>query len=177
MAKIETTKKTPAIAAAINEAQTELTLTFSNGTEIRLNTVVLSDDILKYATMHGLKQKLVDAAAISCNPETGRPATIGDKYDAVRAVYDRLMLGQWNKPREGSAAVAGGLLFKALCRMYATKTPEYIREFLTKKTDAEKAALRKNPRVAEIIETIKMENAKDDDDGMSDALLDELSAE
>ena len=175
MAKIETPKKTPAIVAAINEAQTGMTLTFSNGKTIIVNTLNMSQCILDYATMHGLKQKLVDAAAISCNPETGRPATIEDKYEAVAGVYDRLMAGQWNKPRESAGTVAGGLLFKALCRMYATKTPEYIREFLAKKTDAEKAALRKNPRVAEIIETIKAENAKDDDSGDSDAMLDELN--
>lgn len=176
MAKIETPKKTPAIVATINEAQNGMILTFSNGETIIVNTLNMSQSILDYATMHGLKQKLVDAAAISCNPETGRPATIEDKFEAVKAVYDRLMAGQWNKPRESAGAVAGGLLFKALCRMYATKTPEYIREFLAKKTDAEKAALRKNPRVAEIIETIKAENAKDEDSGDSDAMLDELNS-
>lgn len=167
-------KKVPAIAATINEAQTALTLEFSNGETINVDSTALAAHIIQYATMHGLKQKLVDAAAISCNPETGRPATIDDKYEAVKAVFDRLMAGSWNKPREGGAAVAGGLLFKALCRMYATKTPEFIREFLAKKSDAEKTALRKNPRVAAIIEEIKAENAKDDD-GTSDALLDELN--
>jgi hypothetical protein len=179
MEKIETPKKTPAIAAAINEAQTELTLTFSNGLFITVETIRLSDSIKHYAMLHGLKQKLVDAAAISCNSETGRPATVEDKFYAVKEVFMRITdptNPQWNKPRESGAAVAGGLLFKALCRMYSTKTPEYIREFLAKKTDAEKAALRKNPRVAEIIETIKAENAKEDD-GSSDELLNELEAE
>ena len=178
MAKIETPKKTPAIAATINEAQTELTLTFSSGQTITVCANQLQESIRGYALMHGLKQKLVDAAAISCNPETGRPATAEDKFYAVKEVFDRITdvaNPQWNKPRESAGTVAGGLLFKALCRMYATKTPEYIREFLAKKTDAEKAALRKNPRVAEIIETIKAENAKDDDSGDSDAMLDELN--
>lgn len=174
MAKIETPKKTPAIVAAINEAQTGMTLTFSNGKTIIVNTLNMSQYILDYATMHGLKQKLVDAAAISCNPETGRPATIEDKYEAVAGVYDRLMAGQWNKPREGAAAVAGGLLFKALCRMYADKSPEYIKAFLDKKSDAEKAALRKNPRVAGIIEEIKAETEKDIDPTATDAMLNEL---
>jgi len=169
-------KKVPAIAATINDAQDGMIINFSNGDAIVVNTHEMSATILQYATMHGLKQKLVDAAAISCNPETGRPATIGDKYDAVKSVYDRLMSGSWNKPREGGAAVAGGLLFKALCRMYDTKTPEFIREFLAKKSDAEKTALRKNPRVASIIEEIKAENAKDDD-GSSDELLNELEGE
>ena len=176
MAKTETPKKSPAIAAVVADDFGSLTLNFSHGKQLVLTIAHLTPQISAYALMHGLKQKLVDAAAISCNPETGRSATIEDKYEAVAGVYDRLLAGEWNKPREGGAAVAGGLLFKALCRMYATKTPEYIREFLAKKTDAEKAALRKNPRVAEIIETIKAENAKDDD-GSSDALLDELESD
>lgn len=167
-------KKVPAIAATINEANDTLSLDFSNGKNVTLYISQLNSSVIEYAKMHGLKQKLVDAAAISCNPETGRPATIDDKYEAVKAVFDRLMAGSWNKPREGGAAVVGGLLFKALCRMYDTKTPEFIREFLAKKSDAEKTALRKNPRVAAIIEEIKAENAKDDD-GTSDALLDELN--
>lgn len=175
MAKIETTKKTPAIAATINDANDVLTLTFADGREIVVKQTAITANIAAYAMMHGLKQKLVDAAAISCNPETGRPATIEDKYDAVKVVYDRLMNGEWNKPRESAGAVAGGLLFKALCRMYDTKTPEYIREFLGKKTDAEKAALRKNPRVAAIIETIKAENEKEIDATATDAILDELA--
>lgn len=176
MAKMETPKKVPAITATINEANDALTLDFANGKQIIIRTSHLNSAVIQYATMHGLKQKLVDAAAISCNPDTGRPATIDDKYEAVASVFDRLTAGQWNKPRESGAAVAGGLLFKALCRMYSTKTPEFIREFLAKKTDVEKAALRKNPRVAEIIEAIKAENAKDDD-GSSDELLNELEGE
>jgi len=167
-------KKVPAIVATINDAQTILTLSFSNGKTINVDSSALTADMLQYATMHGLKQKLVDAAAISCNQETGRPATIDDKYEAVKAIFDRLSIGLWNKPRESGAAVAGGLLFKALCRMYDTKTPEIIREFLAKKSNAEKTALRKNPRVAAIIEEIKAENTKDDD-GSSDALLGELN--
>lgn len=175
MAKIETPKKTPAVAATVAPDFSALTLDFAHGKQLVVKVSHLSPQISAFALLHGLKQKLVDAAAISCNPETGRPATVEDKYEAVAEVFDRLMAGDWNKPRESAGAVAGGLLFKALCRMYDTKTPEYIREFLGKKTDAEKAALRKNPRVASIIETIKAENEKEIDATATDAILDELA--
>lgn len=138
----------------------DLVIEFAHGKRIELNPVDLADSVYKQAVYHGLKQKLVDAAAISRNPETGRSASIEDKYQAVKTVYDRLLAGAWNATREGGGAT-GGLLLQALMRMYAgRKTPDQLREFLADKTDAEKTALRKNPRVAQIIEDIRIETGK-----------------
>ena len=161
------------ITAAIDG--TTLTLTFAHGRELTLDTDRLPGEVRQYAVLHGLKQKLVDAAAIGRNPETGRSATIADKYDAVRAVYGRLLAGKWNAERGEGGAPSGGLLFAALVRMYdGKKSEEAIREFLAGKSDKEKAALRKNPRVAEIIEEIKAERATDDGEEPGAGLLDEL---
>lgn len=152
------TKRNATITAAING--NTLTLTFANGETLTMRADALNSDVQQYAMMHGLKQKLVDAAAISRNPETGRAATVEDKYQAVNAVYNRLLSGQWNATREGGGNV-GGLLAQALTRMYAgRKTAEDIKAFLAEKTDAEKTALRKNPRVAQIIEEIRAEQGK-----------------
>ena len=147
----------------------ELALTFGNGEQLTLSADQLSADILGQALMHGLKQKLVDAAAISRNPDTGRSATIDDKYAAVREVYDRLLSGEWNKTREAGAGGSGGLLFRALCITYPAKTPEAIREYLAKRTAEEKTALRK--KFAELIATLK---APADGGTDVDAMLDEL---
>lgn len=168
------TTNTPAIAAEINADNTALVLTFSHGETLTMRKADLSPTIIAQAVMHGLKQKLVDAAAISRNPETGRAASVADKFDAVKEVYDRLLSGEWNKRREGGAGGAsGGLLFRALCRMYdGKKTPDDIRAFLEAKTDAEKAALRKNAKVAAIIEEIRAESAKPGDASADDLLAD-----
>lgn len=147
----------------------ELMLTFGNGEQLTLAASQLNADILGQALMHGLKQKLVDAAAISRNPDTGRSATIDDKYNAVREVYDRLLSGEWNKTREAGAGGSGGLLFRALCITYPAKTPEAIREYLAKRTAEEKTALRK--KFAELIATLK---APAGDGADVDAMLDEL---
>jgi len=137
-----------------------LALQFANGEILALTATQLSNEVLEYAVWHGLKQKLVDAAAISRNPETGRAASVEDKYQAVKTVFDRLLGGQWNATREGGGN-AGGLLMQALVRMYTgRKTAEDIKAFLTEKSDAEKTALRKNPRVAQIIEDIRAEQGK-----------------
>ena len=148
-----------------------LRLTFLNGETLSIDANALSPEIRAHALLHGLKQKLVDAAAISRDPANGRAATVETKFLAVKEVYDRLLAGNWNKPREGAGGGVGGLLFQALVRMYAgRKTAEDIKTYLDGKTDAEKAALRKNPRVAEIIAAIKAENAKPGDVGGDDLL-------
>lgn len=151
------TKRTPAIECTTGDKQ--LTIEFSNGQTIWVRLEELNSTIIEQATLHGLKQKLVDAAAISRNPDTGRSATVDDKYNAVKEVYDRLLAGSWNKGRaDGQATGAGGLLFRALCLHYPAKTPEAIRAFLEKKTPKEKAALRGVAAIASIIETLKAES-------------------
>lgn len=152
------TKRNAAISATITDGT--LVLTFANGETLTLRADALNIDIQQQAMLHGLKQKLVDAAAISRNPETGRAASVEDKYQAVKTVYDRLLAGAWNATREGGGAT-GGLLLQALVRMYAgRKTVDELRAFLADKTDAEKTALRKNPRVAQIIEDLRVEQGK-----------------
>lgn len=129
-------------------------------------------DIQTHACVHGLKQKLVDAAAISRDPETGRAATPSTKWAAIMEVYSRIT-GEnpsWNAVREGGG---GTLLFKALCRFQPDRDAADIKTWLDSKTDDEKAALRKNPKIAAIIAEIQTENAKTD--GIdSDDLLAEL---
>lgn len=165
MAKREQT----AVAATITEDV--LVLTFANGAVLELNASRLSGAIQTAAVMHGLKQKLVDAAAISRNPDTGASATVEDKYRAVRAVYDRLLAGEWNAKRGEGGTGAGGLLFRALVRLYPAKTAEQIRAYIEGLDKAKQAALRKNPRVAAIIEEIKAEDGAAAEGIDSDDLL------
>lgn len=130
--------------------------------------------LLRHAALHGFKQKIVDAAALSRNPDTGRSATVADKYNAMLAVYNQLLSGSWNKRAgDGSSTGSGGLLFRALCLLYPAKTPGDIKTFLDGKTKAEQATLRKNPKVARVIETLREEEADDETD--TDAMLDELN--
>lgn len=170
------TTRTPAIDATMDADSImygTLTLTFGNGQTLTINGSDLTSNMQRHAMLHGLKQKLVDAAAISRNPDNGRSATIDDKYNAVREVYDRLLSGQWNKGR-ADGEPTGGLLFRALCIVYADKTPDAIREFLGKKTKEQQAALRVVPKIAAVIEQLKAKQAKANDVD-TDALLDELN--
>lgn len=151
-----------------------LNLDFADGRGLMLDTILLKPEVIAQALMHGLKQKLVDAAAMTRNPENGRSATVADKYDAVKAVLDRLLEGEWNKRREG--APTGGLLKRALVKLYEGRmTADKIDTFLAKQSDKEKAALRKNPKVAAIIEELRAEDAAAEGGEVKD-LLAELDA-
>lgn len=168
------TKRVPFVSASIMGMV--LTLTFADGRALALNAETCSEELRRHAMMHGYKQKLMDAAAISRNPETGRSATVADKYEAVRVVYDRLTSGgAWNATREGGAGNAGGLLFKALCRIHPAKSPEALREYLAGKTPAEQAALRTNPKISPVIAAIRDEQERDNSID-TDSMLDELDS-
>lgn len=122
----------------------------------------LSPESFAYAAAHGISQKCGDRTAISRNPETGLSATDQDKYDAFFETFQRLANGgDWNGDREGGGNAS--LLFKAMCRMYEGKrTPDELREWLAKKTDAQKTALAtKNPEIARIIAEIRAERVAD----------------
>ena len=152
-----------------------LVIEFAHGKRIELNPFDLTEQVREQAVFHGLKQKLVDAAAISRNPETGRSASIEDKYQAVWTVYDRITrLGEWNAVRGEGGTGTGGLLFAALCRMYAgRKTEEELREWLGTKDKKAQAELRKNPKISTIIDQIKAERGAEDA-GVGEDLLNEL---
>jgi len=132
-----------------------LTLTFSGGQEIVVDANKLRPEIRDMAILHGLKQKLVDAAAISRNIDNGQPASVADKYAAVKKVADRLMSadGQWNEGRGAageSTPKSGDMLVRALIIMTG-RDEEYVKDFLSAKTKEQRAALKKNPRVVAII--------------------------
>lgn len=168
-------KAVPTIAADVNEAGA-LILTFSNGRIIQVHPAELDKTIVAQATLHGLKQKLVDAAAIARNPDTGLSATVQDKFEAVSEVYQRLIAGQWNKPAEGGGN-AGGILLTALVKVTG-KDREVLKTWLEGKTTEQKAALRKDAKVAAAIAEIEAERLKSNtiDSGALLGELDNLGA-
>jgi len=165
------------IQTTISADATTLTLDFANGEKLTINTLMLDDSIRRQATCHGLKQKLVDAAALSRDTVTGGTASIEDKFQAVYDVFQRItdtVSPAWNKPRgDGSGQSNGGILLRALVRLYPTKTVDSLRDYLNGKTKQEQAAMRASKRVAAEIEKIKSETIKTT--GIdTDALLAEL---
>lgn len=167
-----TNTKKPTIAANVEDGA--LVIEFSNGETLRVEPGMLSEEIRNAAMLHGLKQKLVDAAAIARNTDTGLSATVADKIAAVREVHKRITSpdGTWNKVREGGTGTGGSnsLLLRALMQ-YTGKPKEAIEVYLDAKSTEEKKALRTNPKIAAII--AELQTAKSTVD--SDELLNELA--
>lgn len=164
-------KRNAVITTSVNETTGEMVLTFPTiGTALHINPADLDPIIVQQATYHGLKQKLVDAAAIGRDPDTGKSATDRDKFEAVSAVLNRLKSGEWNLPREGGGG--GSLLQRALVALSdGKKTAEDIATWLAGKSDAEKRALRANPKVAaKIAELQKVDESIDTDEMLGDLM-------
>ena len=141
-----------------------LVLEFRHGETLRVHPETLNPEIRRAALLHGLKQKLVDAAAISRDTTTGRAATIVTKFDAVKEIFDRITgaggeAPSWNKPRAGGAGGQGGLLARAIARYKGVEVAA-AKAYLERLTDAQKQALRVDPRIATIINELRMESAK-----------------
>lgn len=166
--------KTPDVSAEITQAG-ELMLSFLSGRSVTITPSKLDDSIRQQATLHGLKQKLVDAAAIARSLVTGKSATPYDKEVAVMEVFNRITrtdgTATWNKVREAGATAVGGLLVAALMELTGKDKPAIL-EYLEKKTNEEKAALRKNQKVAEII--LRMQAATVNPDIDTEELLADL---
>lgn len=149
MATISTTKTPAAVSVEIDVDADTLTLIYGNGQTRTVNPSKLNTAIRTYATFHGLKQKLVDAAAIPRNLDTGRSATLGDKISAVDEVLGRITStdGTWNKGREGGTADNSGLFLRAMVALTGKESAE-IKGMLDALTDEERKALRGSPKVA-----------------------------
>ncbi len=123
----DSTKKQAAVSVTVEGAR--MGITYADGTQRILTMGELSQAIIDTATMHGLKQKIVDAAAMSRDTETGLPASADDKRDACNAVIDRLLAGEWNATTRGTGGNTGGQLMRALMVAFPAKTREALVTF------------------------------------------------
>ena len=156
IALADTTPK--AIRTSVNSALTGLTFTFGTGDEVTLMVDSLSPEIRAMAMLHGLRQKVQDAAAIARNPDTGRSATFGDKRDAAMEVYERLLAGHWNKPTAGGERDAsGGMLLRALMEVYPTAGQDVLKARITGWNAEQKTVIRNNPKIKAVLDRMAAE--------------------
>lgn len=127
---------------------------------------------MQRAAIHGMIQRISDAAAISRNPETGKPATAQEKFDRMAQLVTHYESGtsEWSRVGQGGGN-RGGYLFRALCILYPTRDQTELRAWLDGKSKSEQSALRNSPKVRAIIDTFV-----EDSDIDTDAMLDELDS-
>lgn len=135
--------------------------------EFSLNLSALSDDIREKALIHGLTQKVSDAAAIAKADLPADPAEAAKvKFEAMKAVADRLAEGDWSKRAGDGSGPVAGIIFRAFAEFVANaakakKRPApseaEIRSVYDAKDRAGQLALRNVPEIAAIIERMKSE--------------------
>ena len=146
------------------DGKVQVRLDFRNG-ETRLFT--LPDNLLAKFAAHGAEQKLGDEIAGLTDVE--------DCILAVDELIDRLYNGEWSVKREASGMAGTSVLVRALVE-HTGKTVEQIKQFLSGKSQAEKVALRNNPKIKPIVERIEAEKASKKANVDTDAMLGELEA-
>lgn len=110
----------------------------------------IPDALLHKLAAHGAMQKIGD--------EMAGIDDIDDGVMAIDDLIDRLYNGEWAAKREASAMAGASILAKALVELQG-KTIEEVRAFLSDKNQAQKLALRNNPRVLPIVTRLEAEKA------------------
>ena len=144
-----TNKKQSAVTSTIEGSVVTVTV---NGEAFSVDVSTISAELLQQAALHGFKQKLADGAAISRNSDTGRSATLADKADAVRTIWERITVdGNWNAVRGDGSGGSSSRLVRALMEHFK-KDKATILAFLDPKSKDEKAAAAAHPPVKAIID-------------------------
>jgi hypothetical protein len=145
------------------EGKVSVKLDFRNG---QTRTFTIPDTLTAKFAAHGAEQKLGD--------EIAGLEDIEDCVMALDELIDRLYNGEWGVKREANGMAGTSVLARALVELTG-KTREQIKDFLGKKTQAEKVALRNSGKVKPIVERIEAEKAAKGSKVDTEALLGELA--
>lgn len=130
-------------------------------------------EFLRKCAIHGVKQKIADAGALSYVQPDGsvRRPTVAEKFAEMQAVADRLACGEWNAERGETQT---GLTFEAVKRYQAERGKELTPEKWASLTKEQRASIGKLPGVLEHIAAIRAERAKPEDVAAAAGMLEDL---
>lgn len=152
--------------------------------DIVLDMTKLHPDIIRRAACVGMAQvRIVDAAAIPMQDKDGniipKEKRLEMKRDRMQTLVDHYMTGtsEWSRVAKGGIVSDGGLLFEALCTIYAdVRTKDEVRAFLDGLSEKEQAALREDDTVRPVIDQIKAKRNEGKPKADTKALLAGLTA-
>jgi hypothetical protein len=149
-------------------------LRFNDGSRVEVGFQELPEGMLEKLAGHGWKQKVVDAAAKSRDPETGRSATDAEKIAAMKAVHERIMAGIWAAAGGGGGLGSEKMLLVRALAEFSGKGLEEAKEFINGKTKAQQSALMGNSKIKTIIDRMREQITGDvDSDELLDGFLDD----
>ena len=116
------------------------------------------------AEVHGWTQRLVDAAAMSRDAETGKPASPADKYEAIKELAEYYMNGAEEWARRGAGGGGQSITLQAIARVKAityAQAEEFVGRYAQAHykgdTKSTLAFLRSGATVGAMILTIRAE--------------------
>lgn len=133
------------------------TLAFTDGQTITAGLDSLKPEVVRQAALHGLLQKIGDAAA-------GHGDDPEKAFEACMAVKERLDLGDWKKPAEKGEGARPTMVFEAIIRAFAKMGKEVTLDavkanFGGEDGEEKRKAILKDPRVKIEYEDLKAEAA------------------
>jgi hypothetical protein len=175
-------KKNSIIAFA--ETAGVLSWTVGNAGTITMPLASLSDELTRQAMIHGLNQKVSDGAAMSKEATAGMTpeAIVEAKYNAMLAIANRLIDGDWSARSGDGSGPIPGIIFRAFAE-YArneaakkgvTVSDDRIKQIYDARDKSGQLALRTVPEIAAIIERMKTERGPVAAKVDANALLGEL---
>ena len=178
---MNTTKRSNSVVTVTVESDTVLVFDVLGAGRLRFDTAKAHSALIQRAAMHGWKQRIADAAAMSRNPENGQPASPEDKMEAMAALIAHYESGSPEWSRRGSGGGSGvspALVVEAVARVKDVSVNEASamidRMAAADGTDrkAAIAKLREAPTVAKTMLAIKAERlaAVPADDSLLDGL-------
>lgn len=111
---------------------------------------IVSDDPVAVPMLtNGAKQKIADSAALVRDTKTGQSATMREKHDAMQAVVDRLMRGEWNAQAGGKPRVVDVDCLVAAIAATRGKPVIGVRAYVEGRTEEQRKALADSKEFAE----------------------------
>lgn len=120
-------KSRAVVSATYDEDHRQLVFTVLGAGELTLRLDDVHDDVRLLATVKALTTRIVDAAAIPCNPETGKPATPTEKLTKMRTLVEHYSSGAatWNIAGETRPRLSS-IVVQAIANLYQLDTATTI---------------------------------------------------
>lgn len=151
---------------------TVIKFTVKDAGEITLDVAAVSDAVRQRAAVHGLVQRVSDAAAIPRDEETGKSATPQEKLAAMTRLVEHYSSGavEWTLNREGSGSGRGvsgaALLREALELWQPEKGAEAIGLWVKGLTNKQIAALIGSAELKPHVDAVREKHLKDQGAGV-----------
>jgi hypothetical protein len=148
------------LITSFSEFKGVLTWNFANGETLEFDALTATcSDVQRKAMLHGFKQRISDAGAMSCDQTTGASPSPEARIERMRRVAERLASGEWELERKGGTGGGSDVLARALAEVFA-KPLDVIRPWLKAKSPAEREALKADKKVAKVLTRMTAEASK-----------------